>query len=68
MKKGRNSAKAAYYRTAKIKRPAGGVIKNFETAKYEERKLGKLGPASKVRKIDPATVDVSAYLKRVQGT
>ncbi len=62
MKKGSNSAKAAYYRTAKIKRPAGGLIKSFAAARYEDKRLGKMGAASEVRKIDPSTVDISKYV------
>mgnify|MGYP006291347617 CR=1 FL=1 len=65
--KNRNNAKAAYYGKAKFNRKPGGLIKNFDAAKAYEKKLGKLGPASKCRSIDPATVDCSAYLERVQN-
>ena len=57
----RNSPKARYLGSAKIKRRAGGAIKSFEYAEYETKKLGKMGAASKVRKIDPSTLDLSKY-------
>ena len=58
----RNSPKAKYLGSAKIKRRAGGAIKSFEYAQYETKKLGKFGAASKVRNIDPSTIDITKYL------
>ena len=59
-------AEAKYCKSAEKNRRPGQVIKSFAAARYQDSKLGKLGPASKVRKIDRSTVDVSQYLERVQ--
>ena len=45
-------------------RKFGGVVKKLTTLNYENKKLGKLGAASKVRSIDLSTVDLSKYLEK----
>ena len=44
-----------------VKRRSGGAIKSLARINYEISRLGKLGAASKVRVIDPSTVDLSKY-------
>ena len=48
-------------------RKFGGVIKRDNRVKYENKLLGKMGAASKVRIIDPASLDLSKYLQSDEG-
>ena len=34
------------------------------TERFKEKKFGKMGAASSVRKIDPLTIDLSKYLEK----
>ena len=62
----RGSPESKYYGQEKFRRRAGGAIKSFAYSQYETKKLGKMGAASPVRRIDPATVDLSKYLPVVE--
>jgi len=41
-------------------------LKTRERARYEIARLGKLGAASKVRKVDPSTVEMKHYVKECE--
>lgn len=43
------------------KNRTGCAVKSEGRINYEISRLGKLGPASGVRKIDPTTIDISKY-------
>jgi hypothetical protein len=57
----RKSRKSSILLNDDKKRRDGGMIYSIGYEKYRDRQLGKMGAASKVRLIDPATVDLSKY-------
>lgn len=56
-------AEAIFTKKSEKTKRTGGALKSLGRIKYEINRLGKLGPASDVRIIDPASIDVSKYLK-----
>lgn len=54
----KRAVKVGAYLTKDSERKDGGLIYTFGAAKNRLRQLGKLGPASGVRRIDPETGEV----------